>query len=518
MSSKPTSCAPDEIERLLASISSKGSVFSRVNGDLQRPVYGTTIFIASCTLEMRMGNFIAYVFQDISHRGYVVALTYGDIRSAKRLHTRVHSSCVTSETLRGVDCDCVQQLEGALVRIAEKGCGILFYFMQEGRGVGYIAKSRDRMLVQASRDCLSTFAAYAAMGLKKDYRTYDSISSICHLLGIDAEFIVMTNNPEKVSSLEAQGLRVAGTETIEYEPGPYNLAYLSSKQQSGHTLTKAREQYTKSALPPEEVSLFTPYALQSASRFIHVATYFLPMKPIDDQILIDREQYDAYFGKNAPETFLENKQPLILNVRQLADGERYLVTIHKQLFRQLKQRSTAHPLINLLTTPYWFKLHVYYDVVSWEEFVVLAYGEPKEELVPVVRLHSRSLFNSFPLENVDNRDRYKKAAMHIIENGYGMLILLDNDGRGAGFGAHASDNMLRESGVSPSTDESYRLLGVDYESRDYDAGITLLRHHLVGNSVQMVMNSPDSIVRKTEYATALHAHHIRVQRWIFLEH
>jgi hypothetical protein len=51
------------------------------------------------------------------------------------------------------------------------------------------------MLVQASLDQLSTFAAYHAMGLEKDHRNYDNISQICYLLGITASWIVLTNNP-----------------------------------------------------------------------------------------------------------------------------------------------------------------------------------------------------------------------------------------------------------------------------------------------------------------------------------
>jgi 3,4-dihydroxy 2-butanone 4-phosphate synthase/GTP cyclohydrolase II len=34
----------------------------------------------------------------------------------------------------------------------------------------------------------------------------------------------------------------------------------------------------------------------------------------------------------------------------------------------------------------------------------------------------------------------------------------------------------------------------------------------------MVMNSPDSLVKKPEYAEALNRHHIDVERWIFLDH
>jgi 3,4-dihydroxy 2-butanone 4-phosphate synthase/GTP cyclohydrolase II len=45
----------------------------------------------------------------------------------------------------------------------------------------------------------------------------------------------------------------------------------------------------------------------------------------------------------------------------------------------------------------------------------------------------------------------------------------------------------------------------------------LLRHHLPNQTIQMVMNSPTSLVRKTEYAAALNRHHIDVEKWIFLD-
>ena len=39
------------------------------------------------------------------------------------LYTRIHSSCITSETFRSQDCDCVQQLYGAFKKISEKEDG-----------------------------------------------------------------------------------------------------------------------------------------------------------------------------------------------------------------------------------------------------------------------------------------------------------------------------------------------------------------------------------------------------------
>jgi hypothetical protein len=58
-------------------------------------------------------------------------------------------------------------------------------------------------------------------------------------------------------------------------------------------------------------------------------------------------------------------------------------------------------------------------------------------------------------------------------------------------------------GGALSSDEAYRKLGISYDSRDYDACFLLLRHHLSNSRVQMIMNSPSSLVKKTEYAAAL---------------
>ena len=152
-----------------------------------------------------------------------------------------------------------------------------------------------------------------------------------------------------------------------------------------------------------------------------------------------------------------------------------------------------------------------------QDFVVLTYGTPRLHELPVVRLHSESLFNRFPLRTVENRDKMKQSVKHIVTYGVGAMLLLHNDGRGAGFGAHATDRMMTETDQALSSDDAYRKLGVGYDSRDYDSLIILLRHHIPNEKIQMVMNSPASLVKKPEYAEALNRHKIDVEKWIFLE-
>ncbi len=507
--------APD-LDALVRALQYDAGAITRLMAVEERPLCGTTLYLAHCRLDTRFGEFRAYIFQDLINKSYIIALAHGDITGSPTLYTRVHSSCVTSETLRGCDCDCVQQLEGAFKVIAAKGNGILFYFMQEGRGVGYVAKARDRMLVQASQDRLSTFQAYRVMGLKKDHRQYENLSAICHLLGITASFIVLTNNPDKVAALRAQGLRIAGTETLEYAPSPFNLAYLTSKADAGHILVHPEHSTLRHALPPEPVVPFRPHALADVQRFIYAAAYFLPVKPVDNDILLTEPRFTELFKPHGIERYLGGPAPLVLGYELLRD-HRYFVKIDRDRLAAHRRDQPDDPIADLLSTPYWFQVHVYYDIVTSQEFVVLTHGHPRPQDIPVVRLQSESLFNRFPLRSVDNRDKFKRAVKHIVTYGVGCILLLYYDGRGAGFGAYATDVMLTEQGLADSSGEAYRRIGVGYDSRDYDASMLLLKHHLPSGRIQMVMNSPDSLVKKKEYADALNEHRIDVEKWIFLD-
>lgn len=503
-------------KEILRSIESLGAVAELAEGDAARPIFGTTLFIASCPVDTRFGEFTAFVFQDLIHKGYIVALAKGDIQEAEQLYTRIHSSCVTSETLRGCDCDCIKQLEGALQKISEKTAGVLFYLIQEGRGVGYVAKARDRMLVQAALDEISTFEAYQAMGLKKDYRNYENIKAICHLLGLTAPFVVLTNNPDKVEALKALGLTVKGVEGIDIDPGPFNLAYLTSKAASGHLIKKHSGEVPRRAIPPEAVETFNPQVVEQAGRFIFAARYFLPMKPVDGEILLIKSQIQAFERTRSLAQYQQGEQPLIVGIRA-SHGERVLVKIDRKNLGRYREEHPTDELVALLTSPYWFAVHVYYDIVRSQEFVVLMHGSERYERTPVVRIHSDSIFDRFPLRDVSNRDKLKQSARMIVENGYGMIVLLHDDGRGAGFGAHATDLMYRNARLSETSEETYQLLGVDYDLRDYESAMQLICHHLPDRRLEMIMSSLEGLVKKHEILLALKKFEIKVERWHFLE-
>ena len=134
-----------------------------------------TLYLGQSRLPGRGGDVMVHYFRDLSRELTSMAIAMGDLSGSTPLMARVHSSCLTSECLHGRDCDCAQQLEGALDVMAREGEGVLFYLMQEGRGAGLTAKARDRMMVQASGNQMTTFEAYTEMGLPSDLRRYDVV-------------------------------------------------------------------------------------------------------------------------------------------------------------------------------------------------------------------------------------------------------------------------------------------------------------------------------------------------------
>lgn len=238
-------------------------------------VAGSLLLRGRRELETVHGRFTVHVAQSLAARRHALALTYGDAGSEEPLLARIHSSCVTSESYGACDCDCATQLDAALAAIAERGRGAVFYLMQEGRGAGFAVKARDRMMVQASEHRLDTFDAYRRMGIGPDHRDYGEVGQLVHLLGIRAPLVVLTSNPDKLAAL-GRAVAVAGTEPLAGDASPYNRHYLEAKIRSGHRLVAAGDRAAVANLP-EAVHVFDPYPLPLRPRFVHLATYLLPV-------------------------------------------------------------------------------------------------------------------------------------------------------------------------------------------------------------------------------------------------
>lgn len=117
---------------------------------------------------------------------------------------RVHSECITGDVFRSLRCDCGNQLDDALCRIAAHGSGAVVYLRQEGRGIGIENKLRAYKLQENGFD---TADANIELGLPVDAREYATAGLILESLGIN-QCELLTNNPNKVIALKKYGIKI----------------------------------------------------------------------------------------------------------------------------------------------------------------------------------------------------------------------------------------------------------------------------------------------------------------------
>ena len=330
---------------------------------LRCDIHASLLSSEVCKLETIFGTFDFAAFLNLATRGRCFALSQGDLSGESPLLVRVHSSCVTSEFYGACDCDCAAQLDGALEAIASAGRGILFYLEQEGRGAGLAAKARDRMMVQASQQRLTTFEAYERMGLRPDMRRYDEVAAMTKLLGVDAPFVLLTNNPDKVASLEREKLRIDRVQPIEHVASPFNAHYLAAKRRTGHVLADASA--TRDAELPTSIEAVAPTPLRDAPHLVRVARYWLP-------VAFQRGAHRAGTG------------------------------------------ACAEP-------PAWWRLHLYVDVGSARDWVVLTFDSGAAE-GSLARVQPEALLDRFPLQSSAARESWFQAVRAIASHGSGVVV------------------------------------------------------------------------------------------------
>jgi len=199
-----------------------------------RSYFGNTIPTITqskiANLPSKYGDFKIKAYKDgVQEHLAIMSKNFSDIEVPQ---VRIHSECLTGDTLGSLKCDCSNQLNLALELISKEG-GLVIYHRQEGRNIGLVNKINAYHLQDQG---YNTKEANLMLGFKEDERDYSIIKTIFEDLNI-SKIKLITNNPAKIEFIESIGIDIVQRIEAITPVNIYNKNYLKTKQKEfGHLL------------------------------------------------------------------------------------------------------------------------------------------------------------------------------------------------------------------------------------------------------------------------------------------
>ncbi|PUE63785.1 GTP cyclohydrolase II [Arcobacter caeni] len=181
-------------------------------------------------LPTKYGKFKIKAYKDANQEH--LAIMSQDFETLDAPFVRIHSECLTGDTLGSLKCDCQNQLDLSLKFIAQEG-GLVIYHRQEGRNIGLVNKVNAYALQDQGRN---TIQANLELGFGEDDRDYSIVGHIFNDLGVK-KLKLITNNPKKIEYVESLGIEIIERIPAITKSNKYNEGYLfTKKEQMGHML------------------------------------------------------------------------------------------------------------------------------------------------------------------------------------------------------------------------------------------------------------------------------------------
>ncbi len=138
-----------------------------------------------------------------------------------------------------------------------------------------------------------------------------------------------------------------------------------------------------------------------------------------------------------------------------------------------------------------FTIHGFEDPQSGKEHVALSFGELKQGVSVLCRVHSECLTGDclFSLR-CDCGPQLQTALQRIAEEGSGLLLYLRQEGRGIGLLNKIKAYSLQDSGAD--TVEANVKLGFEPDSREYEICKPMFDHFQV-NHLRLMTNNPRKV-------------------------